>query len=149
GNLVQGNFIGTNVNGAAPLANGTNGVMIHLGALGNTVGGAAPGAGNVLSGNTLDGVDLEDTGTSGNVIAGNVIGTDVSGNVALPNRVEGVFVGLGASGNTVGGTAPGSGNLISGQSNQGSYGVVLRFAGTANNVVQGNRIGTNAAGTAA
>ena len=50
GNLVAGNFIGTNAAGTAALGNSDNGVRI-VGCPGNTVGGTAAGAGNVISGN--------------------------------------------------------------------------------------------------
>src|SRR6185295_18010727 len=56
GNLVQGNFIGTNVNGTAAVSNGS-GVGI-TNAPGNTIGGAVAGARNVISGNIGDGVGI-------------------------------------------------------------------------------------------
>ena len=46
----QGNFIGTDAAGTAALANGGIGVAIDS-ASGNTIGGTAAGAGNVISGN--------------------------------------------------------------------------------------------------
>src|SRR5262249_18278717 len=49
-NLVVGNFIGTDVNATAALANGRDGVLIQD-AAGNTVGGSAAAARNVISGN--------------------------------------------------------------------------------------------------
>ena len=66
---------------------------------GNTIGGTAAGAGNVISGNTDDGVEITGTGTTGNVVAGNYIGTDVTGTVALGNGLDGVEIDTGASGN--------------------------------------------------
>ena len=144
GNLVLGNFIGTNITGIAALPN-LVGIAIYAGATGNTIGGAAPGARNVISGNTRDGVDIIDPGTTGNLAQGNFVGTNVSGTAALPNFV-GVSVFSGASGNTIGGRAAGAGNLISGNSNGG---VNLANAGTSANLIQGNLIGSDVSGTAA
>ena len=54
-NVVAGNWIGPNAAGAGTLpngalyANGQPGVVIYNGAQANTVGGALPGARNVLS----------------------------------------------------------------------------------------------------
>ena len=49
-NVVAGNFIGTDLTGTRPLANRGDGVMI-LASPSNTIGGSAPGAGNLISGN--------------------------------------------------------------------------------------------------
>src|SRR5439155_26762615 len=53
GNVVQGNYIGTDASGMSPLGNGT-GVEISD-APSNLVGGVAPGAGNVIAANGLGG----------------------------------------------------------------------------------------------
>ena len=69
-NLVQGNFIGTDVNGDLALGNNLAGVSI-AGAANNTIGGTAAGAGNTIAFNGGDGVFVE-TGT-GNTVLGNSI----------------------------------------------------------------------------
>ncbi len=140
GNVVLGNFIGTDVNGTAALGNSI-GVDIASDATGNTVGGSATGAANVISGNIHYGLDLVGTGTSGNVVLGNKIGADVNGTTALGD-VKGVAIAGGATANTLGGI--GHGNLISGN----SEGVYLSGATTSANVVRGNLIGTDVNGTA-
>ncbi len=147
GNLVQGNAIGTNANGTAPLANGSgqSGINITNGASGNTIGGLTSGAGNVVSGNSGGGISLSGNTTSGNVIEGNLIGTDVSGTAALSNSNAGVDLSNGANGNTIGGEAAGAGNLISG--NNGS-GISLAGSGVVNNLIQANLIGTDITGAA-
>jgi titin len=142
-NLVEGNFIGTDVTGTAVLANGGNGVNLYN-TTGNTVGGTATGAGNLISGNAGSGV-LVSGQASNNMVQGNTIGTDRTGTAAVGNGDSGVAV-VNASNNTVGGAATGTGNLISGNA---STGVLITGSGTVGNVVQGNLIGTDATGTLA
>ena len=89
---------------------------------------------------------ISDAGTSGNIVAGNYIGLNPAGTAAMPNAYSGVGIFSGATGNLVGGTAPGAGNVISGNRNQG---VLIYLAGTNGNLVEGNWIGLNAAGSAA
>ena len=76
------------------------------------------------------------------LIEGNFIGVDAAGASALPNSSYGVDVGPGAVDNYVGGSAPGQGNVISGNVNAG----VLFEVGSSGSI-QGNYIGVNAAGT--
>jgi len=146
GNVVQGNRIGTNAAGTARLGNGRAGVEV-LGARGNTIGGVLDGEGNILSGNTAEGVVISGAGAMGNLVQGNRIGTDGTGAFAIPNAT-GVRVEAGASFNTIGGTAVGARNLISGNT-ASDFGVLITGQGTTANLVQGNVIGPDAAGTIA
>ncbi|HEX8203359.1 MAG TPA: Calx-beta domain-containing protein, partial [Isosphaeraceae bacterium] len=152
GNAIQGNFVGTDAAGASDLGNDGDGVRI-VDAPGNTIGGTAPGARNVLSGNgdarnEAAGISIVGTGAIGNRILGNLIGTSAEGTRALGNSSHGVFVS--APGNVIGGAEPGAGNVIAGNGLRrrgGEDGVgVYIFAG-GSNTVQGNRIGTDATGT--
>src|SRR5207302_4947056 len=86
GNIVQGNFIGTNAAGTAALGNGT-GVLITQ--PNNTIGGTTPGAGNVISGNTDTGLFIFTTNTQ---VQGNLIGTNAGGD-ALGNLRWGIRIG--------------------------------------------------------
>src|SRR5262249_54771579 len=70
------------------------------GATGNTVGGTAAGARNVISGNRGDGIDLTGSTTAGNVVQGNFIGTDLTGAAALGNGIDGVR-STGTTANTI------------------------------------------------
>jgi len=112
GNVVQGNFIGTNHTADTDLANGRQGVRIAHGATNNLIGGTEPGSGNVIVGNLSAGVEIEDGDTTGNVVQGNFIGTDAEGTVGLGNGAEGVLIN-GAPENVIGGTDPEAGNVIS------------------------------------
>ena len=142
--LIQGNLIGTDAAGTSAFANRFDGVLIDSASTGTTVGGTASGAGNVISGNTTDGVEITGSGTTGNVVAGNYIGTDITGTVAIPNGTDGVEIDTSASGNTIGGTTAAARNVISANSDSG---VMIDEAN--DNLVEGNYVGTNAAGTAA
>ena len=146
GNRIQGNWIGTDITGTLDIGNSSVGVVIGAGASDNLVGGTEPGARNLISGNDSAGVHFDTISSTGNRVEGNYIGTDITGTLALGNVYEGVFVGVGTTGNVIGGTAPGAGNLISG--NYGN-GVTLAEAGTAQNSVQGNYIGTDVTGSLA
>ena len=143
GNLVQGNYIGLDINGTAAIANGGDGVRIAS-APGNTIGGTVGGARNVISGNLAVGVDILDPASTNNAVQGNYIGTDATGTAPVGNFNEGVFVNGGIS-NVIGGTTSAARNLISGN----TIGVAITDGNAQSNVVQGNFIGTNAAGTGA
>lgn len=73
----------------------------------NVIGGdRSVGAGPFGQGNRLthngNGVILSNAGTSLNTVTGNLIGTDASGAEGLGNSVNGVWIGEGANGNTIG-----------------------------------------------
>jgi len=142
GNLVRGNYIGLNAAGTAAVGSTTYGVLIQLGASNNRVGGVAAGAGNVISGNTF-GVEIDDDASSGNFVRGNWIGLNAAGTAAVLNN-DGVYI-YGGTNNTIGGTVAGARNVISGN---GSYGVVIALF-SSGNLVQGNYLGLNPAGTKA
>jgi titin len=142
GSVVQGNYIGTDVTGTAPLGNADRGVHILLDANSNTIGGTTA-AGNVISGNNAEGVKITGFGAIGNLVQGNLVGTDLNGTTALPNGASGVLID-GARNNTIGWTASGAGNVISGNSD----GVVIMGVNGTGNRVVGNHIGTDMDGTA-
>ncbi|MCK6623696.1 MAG: hypothetical protein DPW09_02050 [Anaerolineae bacterium] len=144
GNLVQGNFIGTDVTGAAILGNFFNGVSIS-GASGNTIGGTIAGARNVISGNNPAGVFINGTSATGNLIQGNFIGTDASGSIDLGNSIYGILIAS-APNNTVGGTTAGARNIISGNNGNG---ILIDGPISAGNQIQGNYTGTAINGTTA
>jgi Bacterial Ig-like domain (group 3) len=133
-NLIEGNLVGTDATGTVALPNSFNGVLIQ-GGTSNTIGGTAAVTRNVISGNTGNGLDLTSS-SSDSLVEGNFIGTDLTGTIAVPNNT-GIF----ASGsNTIGGTAVGSGNIISGN-------VTGIFSDGSAGLVEGNFIGTDVTGT--
>ena len=149
-NRVEGNLIGTDLNGAAPLAN-SFGVVISGRASGNVIGGTAPGARNIISGNSVDGIHIIDAGTTGNLVEGNFIGTNQDGSGPLSNLM-GVQISGGATANVIGGTDDGAANVISGNTSSDGGdggGIEISDIGTTGNLVEGNFIGTNPDGSAA
>jgi hypothetical protein len=136
-NIVAGNLIGLDAGGSSPLGNTIAGVGI-TNAPANTIGGAGPGAGNVISANSDNGIYLQATGAVGNAILGNFIGTDVSGMLARGNALSGIYA-LSAPSNSVGGAVVGARNVISAN---GLSGIRLRYGGTDGWIIQGNYIGT-------
>ena len=159
GTLIRGNYIGTNAAGLAGFFAGefgnSDGVVV-VRSTGTIIGGSDAddtsldgnvGARNVISGN-VDGIHTEEVGTTyaaDITVQGNFIGVNATGNVALGNFGNGIFFSpqRERSDNfiTVGGTAAGAGNVISGNT---AVGVVIA---NSNVMMQGNRIGTNLAGT--
>jgi hypothetical protein len=133
GNIVQGNYIGTDATGTLPRPN-THGISIQD-STNNLIGGASAAARNIISGNANTGISV--VGALGNVIQGNYVGTDVSGTSRLGNFFYGIKI-QGLGNNVVGGTVPGARNLISGNDGPGVF-----LLGGTNNIVQGNLIGTD------
>ncbi len=140
--LVQGNTFGLNRAGTAPLPNANEGILV--GSSGNTIGGPAAGAGNLISGNRTYGINLTPDADR-NRILGNTIGTDRAGTRAIGNALSGIFVN-GASGNVLGGLSSAAANLISANA---LYGIQLNGAGASGNVLLGNVIGLARGGNAA
>ena len=158
-NLIEGDYIGTDASGNKSLGN-NQGISFYQAGTGNTVGGRVAGAGNVISGSVNTGL-ITSGNTPGLLVEGNFIGTNAAGTAALPNGTEDANnpgsdlapgLTVGTAGNTIGGTTPGSGNLISGNINDGidildyDFGT---YPGGVDNLVEGNLIGTDVTGTKA
>lgn len=88
---IQGNFIGTDKNGTAPIGNGSDGIVRSLGSQ-ITVGGTAVGAGNVIAANGGNGINTTYRSAGGGEITGNTIGTDLTGTIPLGNALDGIYV---------------------------------------------------------
>ena len=133
GTVFENNYVGLNVAGTAAIANGGTGVFLRAGANQTLV------TGNYVAGNTLSQISVIALGTTGNTISANHIGfgSDMS-------RIDGGVAGilLSANGNTIGGTSSADGNFITG----GFTGISLNGVSSRDNLIQNNRIGTDAAG---
>ncbi len=95
-NTIQGNFIGTEVDGSAVATNDNSGDGISCTFSGtddtgaNLIGGFLPTEWNLISGNGGDGIDLN---SSGNLVLGNLIGTDALGASDVGNFSNGISIG--------------------------------------------------------
>jgi CSLREA domain-containing protein len=171
-NIVEGNFLGTDASGMNDLGNEITGVNLYD-TDENVIGGTAPDARNLLSGSGTNNdpeIPLRKTGAGISITAGghhqikgNYIGTSVTGNTKVNNTFG---VRLASGNNLFGGNEAGAGNVISGNGDPFTIfnpngcigpGILEESIGdpntlellTVNNEFRGNRIGTNAAGTAA
>ena len=144
-NVVAGNYIGTNITGAAALGNTNAGISIS--GSNNRVGTDSDGVADVDETNVISGNDNAGVYITGNfnTVSGNRIGTDTTGALPLGNGASGVIL-------------LGDENLI------GIDGVALPYAIGRNiisanewanvtihgndNMVSGNYIGSNSTGNA-
>ncbi len=144
---IQGNLIGLGVDGTTPVFNqiGINYEAEFTATLGATlIGGTSATMRNVISSNN-GGIQYAAANTT---LQGNYIGTDVSGTLDRGNAAYGIeIVGDHRSSAfpeetniTIGGTAAGAGNLISGND---AGGVSIRNGYA---TIQGNKIGTQVDG---
>jgi hypothetical protein len=138
GNLVRGNFIGTDATATVPLPNGEGygaaGVAIAL-SDDNTIGGTDAGAGNVIV--ASDGPGIVIAAADDNRVRGNWIGTTPAGAANLGNGGSGVDI-VNASDNRIGDTGANTGNTIA---HNGTDGVTVQEA---NGTATGNAILRNA-----
>jgi titin len=145
-NLILGNSIGTDHAGERPLSNNI-GIVLKALANQNTIGGAAAGAGNLVSGNREIGIYIE--AADGNRILGNLIGTDRSGRRTVQDgdlvQGNGVEFNTVAKNNVLGGLGAGERNVISGHK---VYGVVY-YGHCERNSTLGNYIGVDSSGAGA
>ena len=93
------------------LANTGSGITVYDGASNNTIGGAAQGAGNVISGNLGEGIYIVGAGVLNNLVQGNLIGIGADATTPVGNKLSGVFDDD-ASGTTIGERHRYAGNTI-------------------------------------
>ena len=136
GNMVLGNYIGTDVSGSLALGNG--GLGVSASADGTVIGDGSLAGINVISANSR-GVAIPGVpASSGTSIKRNRIGTDISGTQALGNVTDGIFIGLNIVDVTV------QNNVISGNGGRG----IWAFEGGSGLVIRSNRVGTDVSGAA-
>ncbi|MFZ6021488.1 MAG: hypothetical protein ACOYXO_17975, partial [Chloroflexota bacterium] len=158
GNKIMGNYIGLNASGTAAVGTNnqtvaTSGILVQESSY-TVIGTDGDGQGDALEGNLIGGniYNVYLTGTSPNRshhnrVSGNLIGTDLSGTASVGIQVEGVRVYV-TEDNVVGTNGDGvsdalEGNLISGNSD---WGILVQQTGALNNVIAGNKIGTDITG---
>jgi CSLREA domain-containing protein len=137
GVTIQGNFIGVDANGT-PLGNGFGGVRLRCGAIGNTIGGTVPGAGNVIAYNGAADFNGNGINADGAVApTGNsILGNSIYGNVKLSGGL--LHAGLGIDLGDDGPTPNDSGDGDSGANRRQNYPVLASASSTAGSTrVQG------------
>ncbi len=149
---IQGNFIGTDIEGEEDRGNLKSGIFVtHLVLSGSgeqgehTIGGQQPQSGNLISGNDVDGIRIEKVSSANiaqNHIHHNLIGTNADATRRVPNLDFGISI-IGSQRNIVG--SPGAGNVIAGN---GAGGILITLGEQGgpggNNTIQSNYVGTNA-----
>ena len=149
-NTIAGNFVGTNAAATFAatsfLGDGT-GVTLQNGASRNVVGGTSVADRNVLSGNARHGVAFYGQTSDSNRVINNIMGLSPAGDRRLANFKHGIDINGGSSQNKIGGTLAGEGNVISGNVEVGVE--ISHEAGTTENEVVGNLIGTDLSGEGA
>jgi hypothetical protein len=77
-NVIQGNDIGTDITGQAPLANEVKGVIVGVNASGNLIGGSSTAAGNIIAFSPDVGV-LVDSGFFNSILTNSIFSNAVKG----------------------------------------------------------------------
>lgn len=152
-NIIDGNYIGTDINGTVALGN-KQGIVITAGKSTNPNGNVIQN--NVISGNTSLGVLVNGDANGdkhGNSIVNNLIGTDYTGKKVLGNTQDtsghGVVIGNGNFA-SLESRLPSENNEIRGNIISGSYTTNLWLSNYAShNIVECNYIGTDITGTVA
>jgi hypothetical protein len=163
GNVVVGNYIGTDSTGTAPLGGTGSKYCAQGGTLpqkrgiyvldtnsGITIGGDTAGSGNLISGNCEAGIYFENVSGAGNRVAGNIIGPNSTGNFSFypcdPQnfiaqvQLYGIYFNGAVSGVTIGGSNK---NIISANCDTGIY---LNSSNTSAVQILGNYIGPDSNG---
>lgn len=150
GNLIKGNYIGTDRTGEADLGNNNSGIFIPWSdgntVTGNVVSGNNGFAGIAICGSPFCGGQVRPAGSpvsTGNIVRGNAIGTNPAGTRGIGNAGYGVSID-GAPNTIVGGDTGADGNMIAynGLSNY-APGVVVFNAPTSGNQIRHNSIHSN------
>ena len=131
-NIIQGNFMGTDITGTEAFGNTMNGVRVIASAE-NMIGGYEDGESNLLCDSGF-GIEILDEGANNNQVIGNHIGVDITGTKTIGNLVYG---GGSAAYNNYGNLI--ENNIISGNEAGFSF-----SDGVHDNIFRNNYVGTNA-----
>ncbi|MFK7918022.1 MAG: LamG-like jellyroll fold domain-containing protein [Ilumatobacter sp.] len=145
--LIVGNYFGVTADGVTEFAIGSGGASLLLQAgNGTTIGGNTSADRNVIINATWGIVVNGSIGSSNVTINGNYIGLDATGNtVAATATATGIGAYSGATSVVIGGATPASGNVIAASSRA----ITIDGENTDGVVVANNSIGIGADGTAA
>lgn len=148
-NVIVGNWVGIDANGAHGVGAGVTGIQLQYNVFHTAIGGSVLPAANVVSGLQYGIVLFGYPGAagapvSGNRVIGNRVGTDPAGMTAIANSTWGVSAIYNGTGNWIGGASAGERNVICGN---GDAGVVIESAQITGNRVVGNAIGVGADGS--
>lgn len=146
-NTIAGNFIGVEPDGATVSTNHVVFAALEIAnSGGNTIGGAASAARNLIATGAGNGIAVNiESNSATNVVQGNYVDLDAAGSQGIGNASIGINIAAG--GNTVGGSGAGEGNVIG---TWGTVGLQFAFGGAGGAVSgKGNLIGTDATGTVA
>ena len=139
--VVQGNIFGLASDGVTTVGDGNWGVVINESS-NAMIGGAAPGAGNII-GDQLYGITLSGSGTTGNRVQGNKVGVGSDGVTPRGCPGSGISLARNANGNQIGGILPGEGNIVAYNGARYGYGGVTFSYAVNGNSVLGNSIHSN------
>jgi hypothetical protein len=136
-NVIQGNYIGTDVTGQGALGNENDGVLIDRATF-TTIGGTTAEARNVISGNGDDGIDVFGAEAFFNTIQHNYIGVAADGMTGLGNAEDGIDLNDQAWRTEI------KDNVIAANADWG----IFINSGARESTLTRNFIGTNSAGAA-
>ncbi|MEP5612084.1 MAG: LamG-like jellyroll fold domain-containing protein, partial [Cyclobacteriaceae bacterium] len=144
GGLIQGNRIGTSMDGLSTNGNSEEGIRIASASDNIQIGGdSGAGEGNLIPGNgtsSAEGIQIDNADFI--QLYGNLIGTNRNGEDDLGNRV-GVLISTGADNIDIGSSTANHGNVISGSDAVAN--IYLSFTPT-NVIIENNIIGLNSSG---
>jgi hypothetical protein len=135
-NTVQGNFIGTKADGATPLGNGHDGVLLEADSDNNKIGGTAANTGNTIAHNKIVAIYVDNTGEGNSLLGNSIFSQDKLGiNLSTPN-------------DQVGGVSPNDPGDGDGSANKGQNFPILTAASHSGGILQISGTLNSAAGSA-
>ncbi|MCE3226984.1 MAG: hypothetical protein K0S32_1535 [Bacteroidetes bacterium] len=150
GTIVKGNYFGIAADGINRIVGSSQlrGISLQSGSANTIIGGTTAAEANVLSGNSNSGIQTNGVLAAGNVVTGNIIGPQADGVSLVAGNTQFYGILLNGSNLTIGGSASGSRNIISGNNGNGltSYGINISNLNATGNIIRGNYIGPGANG---
>ncbi|HEX7655124.1 MAG TPA: hypothetical protein VF607_16570, partial [Verrucomicrobiae bacterium] len=123
-NYILGNTLGLNATNGGALPNAFDNIVCFGNAVGNQIGGTAPGAANIIAYAKNWGVDINDAGCTNDVIRGNCIFSNVFGGIYLSSTGTGGNHNLAAP--TLSSAVVGTNTVING-TYSGTNGVIYQL----------------------